>query len=77
MLRAMGWSTCPEKAIRDPHWRSIVYYFNCAQVAPLSGWPNEWATWLVDGVCSLKAAIEIHKAEQIKKSTRAPRHVTR
>jgi len=76
MLKAMGWRTCPEWEIRDPHWRVIVYNYNCAQVTPLAGWPSEWSVWLVDGMCALKAAIETHKVEQLEKA-RSRTHVAR
>ena len=62
-LYGITWPTCPFDALCGSAWSAVVRTDDVASVAPLSGWPDTYAPWLVDGVIALRRAREASHAE--------------
>jgi len=50
----LDWSHCPFDLLASPFWAGVVRLDELAQVAPLSGWPERYAGWAVQGILELR-----------------------
>lgn len=50
------WSVCPLCTLMDgPQMRQVITLDRLAKVAPLAGWPDRYAAWLVAGLLTIRA----------------------
>ena len=61
------WPLCPVAIMRSLPVRHIVEVFNQSKVSPLSGWPDDYAAYIVDGVVALEAAINKKVSDDMKR----------
>ena len=50
----LDWSHCPLDLADGPHMRAVVAFDRLARVAPLAGWPRDYAAWAAAGVLALR-----------------------
>ena len=51
---SLDWSVCPLDLLGHPMVSAIFHLDALAKVAPLSGWPNDFAAWAVSGLMTLR-----------------------
>jgi hypothetical protein len=50
----LDWSICPLDLFSHPLIAALLRLDRMAAISPLSGWPNDYAPWAVDGMMVLK-----------------------
>ena len=70
VTQALGyeWPKCPLSMLADPAVGAVVQTYNAAQVSPLSGWPDEYAAYVEEGVATLSSVLQ-RKARDDAKAT--------
>ena len=63
-----AWPACPVSLLRGSPWQFIVMLYNAKNVNPLSGWPDRFAAWVVDGLIALHQAIEAKQSDDMKQT---------
>ena len=51
----LNWSVCPMDVLSCGHVQAVVGLDRMSKVAPLSGWPHDYAAWAVSGLMALRA----------------------
>lgn len=66
VLDRRDWPMCPRGMLRVPAWQDLVSLYLSAQVSPLTGWPDAYPAWVVEGVTQLQTALKTEEARQLK-----------
>lgn len=69
VLDRKDWPMCPLGMLKAKGWQELVGLYITSQASPLAGWPDAYATWAVEGMTELQAAIRAEEARQIKTAT--------
>ncbi len=51
---SLDWSVCPLDVLTMPEFGHIFKLDKLATIAPLSGWPDRYAPWAVEGLLTLR-----------------------
>lgn len=60
----VDWPACPLAMLRAPSWRALVDTFLAARISPLTGWPDGYTAWAVEGLVELQSAIRQEEERQ-------------
>ena len=53
-----AWSICPYGVLRSPQFSALLTLHECAKIAPLAGWPDDFPAWLTWGLVTFRKRLE-------------------
>lgn len=57
-LKDLAWNVCPLDLLGAPHLGAVFELDALAKVAPLAGWPDRYAPWVIRGLMAVRDAKE-------------------
>lgn len=51
-------SACPISVLSSRRWSVVLELFGASKVSPISGWPEDWAPWVVQSLSALRSEID-------------------